>query len=102
VGNHDIGYGNEVTDARLNRFEAAFGPTNFVRWLIAPTATNQQRPVLSVVVNSQVLDPTQHWESHYQAWSTLHQAADMAEKHDGTTRRRSIFIRHRLPYLLPC
>ena len=28
VGNHDIGYGNEIVDWRLNRWEKAFGETN--------------------------------------------------------------------------
>ena len=28
TGNHDVGYGNDVTAHRVARFEAAFGPVN--------------------------------------------------------------------------
>ncbi|KAF2622427.1 hypothetical protein BU25DRAFT_212552 [Macroventuria anomochaeta] len=40
AGNHDIGYAGDIDNARVDRFERAFGSVNWDMWLTLPPNTN--------------------------------------------------------------
>lgn len=88
VGNHDIGYGSEVSETLVNRFEKAFGPTNAVHWIRPPaTATNSTQHLL-VVANGQLLDPARDQNLRGETWNHLQKSKQLANEHQGSKKRR--------------
>ncbi|KAJ1971020.1 hypothetical protein H4R35_005515 [Dimargaris xerosporica] len=69
-GNHDIGYGKDITEAMLHRWQSSFGQVNHEFWLCAA----QQRPTHRVVVlNTQNLDPSRNQDLRNASWTFLQQ-----------------------------
>jgi hypothetical protein len=96
VGNHDIGYGAEVDDYLLGRFEAAFGPTNTNLWIKDAESPDGQH--LLVVANGQVLDPSRSTSIREKTWHHLNRSAKLAAKHNGSSGFFYCVSRSPLPY----
>ncbi|KAL1922263.1 uncharacterized protein VTP21DRAFT_9802 [Calcarisporiella thermophila] len=74
VGNHDVGYGADMSRARLERWEQAFGPTEFQ----FEESLGEGKIVRVVGFNSMALDgPAMDEEIRAEAWRFLE---EMAEK----------------------
>ncbi|KAL9653832.1 hypothetical protein ABK040_012893 [Willaertia magna] len=69
TGNHDVGYGVEVNQYRMNRFTLAFGPQNRKDILFR----NKKKEVWSVIINSMVLDGGYDRGTFMDTWSFLNE-----------------------------
>jgi len=75
----------DVTWERMDRFERAFGPTDYSLFLIPPSLNNMTA-VLMVVSNAQVLDTPagpNMVEFHRRAWAELQRAIALKHKYNG-------------------
>eukprot|EP00026_Physarum_polycephalum_P004367 Phypoly_transcript_04385.p1 GENE.Phypoly_transcript_04385~~Phypoly_transcript_04385.p1 ORF type:complete len:374 (-),score=37.57 Phypoly_transcript_04385:2-1123(-) len=70
VGNHDIGYGGDITHHKIARFEAAFGKVNDI--LIIENH-------LIGIVNSMNLDHSRYEEAMDEAWDNLENLREIAQ-----------------------
>lgn len=68
VGNHDVGYGSDITEAQLTRFELAFGKINDILII---------EDHIIGIVNSMNLDPSSFEEASTKAWENLEQIRDL-------------------------
>ncbi|KAG0365912.1 hypothetical protein BGZ54_006064 [Gamsiella multidivaricata] len=89
TGNHDIGYGYDISQSRLDRWEEAFGKSNFVSSVFIPstkgsprdppsTATSSARKLHFVVLNTMLLDgPSSDENLRSQTWQFMQEAAEI-------------------------
>ncbi|KAG0044752.1 hypothetical protein BGZ83_009974 [Gryganskiella cystojenkinii] len=78
TGNHDIGYGYDISQARLDRWEGAFGLSNFVQ--VVDIAGSKQKLHL-VVLNTMLLDgPSADENLRGQTWEFLQEVANIKER----------------------
>ena len=62
TGNHDIGYGYDISQSRLDRWEQAFGKSNFISSVVIPDPSqdegvvHQPRRLHLIVLNTMLLD----------------------------------------------
>lgn len=88
TGNHDIGYGNDISQYRLSRWEQAFGKSNFITQVDIPDniKNDQDDPSSSsntvasklhlVVLNTMLLDgPASDERLRNQTWQFIQDAA---------------------------
>ncbi|KAF9438238.1 hypothetical protein BGZ76_009069 [Entomortierella beljakovae] len=80
TGNHDIGYGYDISQDRLTRWELVFGKSNFISTLTIPTHNSelldQPRKLHFVVINTMLLDgPSSDENLRGQTWQFLHDVA---------------------------
>ncbi|KAF9908536.1 hypothetical protein BX616_000105 [Lobosporangium transversale] len=88
TGNHDIGYGNDISQSRLIRWEKAFGMSNFISTVVIPSSSffsssateqlnqQEQRKLHLLVVNTMLLDgPSSDEDLRTQTWQFMQDAA---------------------------
>ncbi|KAF9132895.1 hypothetical protein BGW39_011081 [Mortierella sp. 14UC] len=98
TGNHDIGYGNDISQYRIERWEQVFGRSNFISSMDIPTAhvagNNENdtesrstqgssagsRKLHLVVLNTMLLDgPSSDENLRGQTWEFLQEASSLKE-----------------------
>ncbi|KAF9361987.1 hypothetical protein BGX26_008159 [Mortierella sp. AD094] len=86
TGNHDIGYGYDVSQARLDRWEQVFGKSNFIDSVVIPDSVplkdpqpfGHSRRLHFVVLNTMLLDgPSSDENLRGQTWQFLQKAAEL-------------------------
>ncbi|KAF9573213.1 hypothetical protein EC968_008851 [Mortierella alpina] len=90
TGNHDIGYGYDISQSRLDRWEQAFGRTNFIRTATVPdplrelsedTSQGPQQQLHLVILNTMLLDgPSSDENLRAQTWQFVEDAAKIKER----------------------
>ncbi|KAI1295702.1 hypothetical protein EDD11_007852 [Mortierella claussenii] len=77
TGNHDIGYGYDISQARLDRWETAFGKSNFITTVDIPSKMEGERQRLHLVVlNTMLLDgPSSDETLRGQTWEFMQEAS---------------------------
>ncbi|CAO3563031.1 unnamed protein product [Mortierella alpina] len=88
TGNHDIGYGYDISKSRLDRWEQAFGRSNFIHTVRIPdpsrdtTKDTSQEPQLHLVIlNTMLLDgPSSDENLRAQTWQFVEDAAKIKER----------------------
>ncbi|KAF9947220.1 hypothetical protein BGZ70_002808 [Mortierella alpina] len=89
TGNHDIGYGYDISQSRLERWEQAFGRSNFIQTVPIPDPsrdptedTSSQEPQLHLVIlNTMLLDgPSSDENLRAQTWQFVEDAAKIKER----------------------
>ncbi|KAF8950943.1 hypothetical protein BGZ46_004246 [Entomortierella lignicola] len=86
TGNHDIGYGYDISQARLDRWEQVFGKSNFVSSIVIPSSedlkdSQSPRKLHFVVLNTMLLDgPSSDENLRGQTWQFLQDAAELKTK----------------------
>ncbi|KAF9362963.1 hypothetical protein BGX34_005178 [Mortierella sp. NVP85] len=92
TGNHDIGYGNDISQARLDRWERVFGKSNFISLVDIPNtipsigdgdSSNTPGSRLHLVVlNTMLLDgPASDENLRNQTWQFIEDAAGIKDRH---------------------
>ncbi|KAF9998155.1 hypothetical protein BGZ80_000173 [Entomortierella chlamydospora] len=86
TGNHDIGYGNDISQTRLDRWEQVFGRSNFIESVVIPDSARLKDPqplghsrrLHFVVLNTMLLDgPSSDENLRGQTWQFLQKAAEL-------------------------
>ncbi|KAF9933737.1 hypothetical protein FBU30_004538 [Linnemannia zychae] len=101
TGNHDIGYGYDISQERIERWEHIFGKSNFITSMDIPTPTNSEganfnnetdsreeqnvarnnRRLHLVVLNTMLLDgPSTDENLRGQTWEFLQEASTLKER----------------------
>ncbi|KAG0263456.1 hypothetical protein BG011_008749 [Mortierella polycephala] len=95
TGNHDIGYGYDISQSRLDRWETAFGKSNFITSVRVPHPTSGRgsgpgnfnisetlsQQLHLVVLNTMLLDgPSSDENLRGQTWEFLQEAALIKEQ----------------------
>ncbi|KAF9273757.1 hypothetical protein BGZ68_001238 [Mortierella alpina] len=90
TGNHDIGYGYDISQARLDRWEQAFGRSNFIQTVDIPdpsrakskdTSQESTQRLHLVILNTMLLDgPSSDENLHAQTWQFVEDAARIKER----------------------
>ncbi|GJJ72635.1 ethanolamine phosphate phosphodiesterase [Entomortierella parvispora] len=79
TGNHDIGYGYDISQERMDRWEGAFGLSNFVQVVKIP---GSQQHVHLVALNTMLLDgPSADEKLRGQTWEFLQESAKIKEQY---------------------
>ncbi|KAF9940628.1 hypothetical protein BGZ67_007266 [Mortierella alpina] len=91
TGNHDIGYGYDISQSRLDRWEQAFGRSNFIHTVAIPdpsreasedTSPEPQQQLHLVILNTMLLDgPSSDENLRAQTWQFVEDAAKIKERH---------------------
>lgn len=68
TGNHDIGYGNEISRVVLNRWQSIFGAVNFNIILCDHSF---------VILNSMILDNSKDQQLHTEAWEHIRRSSSL-------------------------
>ncbi|ORX91385.1 Metallo-dependent phosphatase [Basidiobolus meristosporus CBS 931.73] len=76
-GNHDIGYGSDMTRRRVDRFARAFGEVNYWFFLYDKEGVEHHRVV---ILNSMNLDSTADKDLRRETWTFLKSVIDEQEK----------------------
>ncbi|KAF9542545.1 hypothetical protein EC957_001838 [Mortierella hygrophila] len=90
TGNHDIGYGYDISQDRVERWEQVFGKSNFISSVDIPTSgsendtdsrrTQSSRRLHLVVLNTMLLDgPSSDENLRGQTWQFLQEASSLKE-----------------------
>ncbi|KAF9960503.1 hypothetical protein BGZ72_006728 [Mortierella alpina] len=87
TGNHDIGYGYDISQSRLTRWEQAFGRSNFIQAVDIPDPSREQseetpmQQLHLVVLNTMLLDgPSTDENLRAQTWQFVEDAARIKER----------------------
>ncbi|KAG0217239.1 hypothetical protein BGX33_011117 [Mortierella sp. NVP41] len=89
TGNHDIGYGNDISQYRVERWEQVFGKSNFVSSMDIPVVVGGENDTESrrvmrrlhlVALNTMLLDgPSSDENLRGQTWKFLQEASTLKE-----------------------
>ncbi|KAG0036294.1 hypothetical protein BGZ82_004419 [Podila clonocystis] len=83
TGNHDIGYGYDISQSRIERWEQAFGKSNFVTTTRIPSVGGEEeaRVLHFVVLNTMLIDgPSADESLRGQTWEFLQEASRIKER----------------------
>ncbi|KAG0092768.1 hypothetical protein BGZ93_005660 [Podila epicladia] len=84
TGNHDIGYGYDISQTRIERWEQAFGKSNFVTTIRIPSLREEEkgsRTLHFVVLNTMLIDgPSADENLRGQTWEFLQEASRIKER----------------------
>jgi hypothetical protein len=94
TGNHDLGYGEEVTPERIKRYERDFGRSNFN--MFAPLhkdLNNDTRPDVAVisVLNSLLLDPSKEFSERAAVWHFTGELKSLRREYEHGTACMEVF-----------
>ncbi|KAF8925481.1 hypothetical protein BGZ58_000773, partial [Dissophora ornata] len=88
TGNHDIGYGYDISQSRLDRWEQVFGKSNFMSSVVIPDLSLVEGSVDSVqrlhliVLNTMLLDgPSSDESLRSDTWEFLQRASEIKAVH---------------------
>ncbi|KAI9242498.1 MAG: hypothetical protein BYD32DRAFT_208943 [Podila humilis] len=82
TGNHDIGYGYDISQERIERWEQSFGKSNFVTTTRIPLGGAEERILHFVVLNTMLIDgPSADENLRGQTWEFLQEASRIKERH---------------------
>ncbi|KAF9430898.1 hypothetical protein BGZ94_002396 [Podila epigama] len=86
TGNHDIGYGYDISRPRIDRWERAFGKSNFITTITIPSMSTSNRTQETahtlhfVVLNTMLIDgPSADENLRGQTWEFLQEASKIKE-----------------------
>ncbi|KAG0335756.1 hypothetical protein BG000_007257 [Podila horticola] len=83
TGNHDIGYGYDISQSRIERWEQAFGKSNFVTTTRIPSLGGEEeaQTLHFVVLNTMLIDgPSADESLRGQTWEFLQEASRIKER----------------------
>ena len=87
VGNHDIGYGGDVDEHNMHRFERVFGKANFETRFSLPSADDKEAPEIRIVnLNSLNLDvPVLHPDLQAETYDFINEIITTSRPVEDTT-----------------
>ncbi|KAF0470279.1 hypothetical protein F8M41_025417 [Gigaspora margarita] len=83
TGNHDIGYGSDMSRRRVDRWEREFGKTNFGGWIPSNSSSTSEGLISHrfAVINSMNIDgPVSDEDLRSETWSFLNSLAEEREQ----------------------